>query len=287
MQSENYTSDIIVNNSTTILIEKNISNDIHNDIHNDNNNHNDNHNHKKENSIVPFWIKNPNILFEQKYISEFFPIDSMSYEQKLNAITRSVILLTIIGFLFTKSIRLLLISFITIGAIYLVYYYHELEKSKNLEKVKINSIKENFKGQAKDYYNNHNIPIPDNLFQNPDSNNPFSNVLMSDYHYNPTLNKKPAPPSFNRNINGKILEQAKKTVMEANPDQPNIADKLFKDLGEEFVFEQSLHQFYSNPGTTIPNDQGAFADFCYGSMVSCKEGNAFACVRNMAPYNLH
>jgi hypothetical protein len=209
----------------------------------------------------------------------------MTYEQKLNAITRSVILLTIIGFLFTNSIRLLLISSITIGAIFLVYYYHELEKSKNLEKKKNVSLKENFEGQAKDFYNNNNIPIPKNLFQNPESHNPFSNVLMSDYHYN--RDKKPAPPSFNKNINEDILNQAKKTVMEANPDQPDIADKLFKDLGEQLVFEQSLHQFYSNPGTTIPNDQAAFADFCYGSMVSCKEGNAFACVRNMAPYNLH
>jgi hypothetical protein len=274
MQSEKYISDIsnnIVKNSTNIVVEKNNNVDYDSDT--------------EGNPIVPFWINNPNILFQQQYISEFFPIDSMTYEQKLNAITRSVILLTIIGFLFTNSIRLLLISCITIGAIFLVYYYHELEKSKNLEKKKIVSLKENFEGQAKDFYDNNNIPIPNNLFQNPESHNPFSNVLMSDYHYNP--NKKPAPPSFNKNINEEILNQAKKTVMEANPDQPDIANKLFKDLGEELVFEQSLHQFCSNPGTTIPNDQAAFADFCYGSMVSCKEGNAFACIRNMAPYNLH
>ena len=233
--------------------------------------------------IIPFWINNPNILFQQQYIFEFFPVDSMTYEQKLNTVTRTVIILTIIGFLFTRSIRLLLISFVTIGAIYLIYYYHELEKNKFLSKKKITSIKEGFDGPAKDFYQKNNIPIPNNLFQNPDSNNPFSNVLMTDYDYNP--NKKPAPPSFNKNINDEILNQAKKTVMESNPDQPDIADKLFKDLGEQFVFEQSLHQFYSNPGTTIPNDQGAFADFCYGSMISCKEGNAFACARNMAPRN--
>ena len=121
MQSEKYISDIsnnIVKKSTTIVVEKNNNVDYDSDT--------------EGNPIVPFWINNPNILFQQQYISEFFPIDSMTYEQKLNAITRSVILLTIIGFLFTNSIRLLLISCITIGAIFLVYYYHELEKSKNL-----------------------------------------------------------------------------------------------------------------------------------------------------------
>jgi hypothetical protein len=64
----------------------------------------------------------------------------------------------------------------------------------------------------------------------------------------------------------------------------DIADKIFHDLGEQLVFEQSMRPFYSNPGTTIPNDQTSFAEFCYGSMVSCKEGNKFACARNLGRY---
>ena len=58
--------------------------------------------------------------------------------------------------------------------------------------------------------------------------------------------------------------------------------KLFKDAGSELMFEQSLRPFNSNPSTTIPNDQAGFAEFCYGSMISCKEGNQFACARNLA-----
>jgi hypothetical protein len=103
---------------------------------------------------------------------------------------------------------------------------------------------------------------------------------MSDYDYN--VNKKPAPPMYNQNVSGDVLSQAMQLVRESNPDQPDIADKLFKDLGEQYVFEQSLRPFYSNPSTTIPNDQEAFADFCYGSMGSCKDGNQFACARNLA-----
>jgi hypothetical protein len=105
---------------------------------------------------------------------------------------------------------------------------------------------------------------------------------MTDYEFN--VDKKPAPPAFNANVNNSILDSAMTLVSEANPDQPDIADKLFKDLGEQFVFEQSLRPFSSNPNTTIPNDQQAFADFCYGSMVSCKEGNRFACARNLSRY---
>jgi hypothetical protein len=164
-----------------------------------------------------------------------------------------------------------------------MYHYHTLEKHKTETK----KFKEGFSQQAKDYLteNKYSVPRPisNNTFSNPDSSNPFSNVLNTDYDFNP--DRKPAPPSFNENVNKKILKEAKQFVMDANPDQPDIADKLFKDLGEELVFEQSLRQFNSNPNTTIPNDQTAFADFCYGSMVSCKEGNMFACARNMPRYN--
>jgi len=234
--------------------------------------------HRKKRSI-PFWSENPNIIFDQRFIFEFFPIDNMSYEQKLNSITRTIIILTVLGYIFSQNIRVLIIGSLTIGVVYLMHYYHTIEK----EKIEIKKGKEGFiSDPVKDYLDSENIPIRDDVFQEPDSGNPFSNVLMTDYDYNP--NKKPAPPSFNENVNQKILTGAKKLVVEANPDQPDIADKLFKDLGEQLVFEQSLRQFNSNPGTTIPNDQGAFAEFCYGSMISCKEGNNFACARNMSHY---
>jgi hypothetical protein len=233
--------------------------------------------------LVPFWINNPNVLFQQEYITEFYPIETMTYEQKLNAITRTIIILTIVGFAFTQSFRLLLISLITICVIYVMYYYHELEKAKTENKKKVVSIKEGFEGPGYDFLQRNGIPIPNDVFQEPESHNPFSNVMMTDYDYNP--NKKPAPPSFNQNINQKILSQAKQMVIDSNPGQPDIADKLFADLGEQLTFEQSLQPFYSNPGSTIPNDQGAFAEFCYGGMISCKEGNAFACARNLTHYN--
>jgi len=233
---------------------------------------------------VPIFTENPNVLFQQKYIFEFFPVDSMTYEQKLNAIARTVIVLTVVSFAFTQNIRTLLVGVITLGAVFVMYFYHEKERKKNDSK-KLTDTKEGFEGPALAYYVENNIPIPADVFTTPDSSNPFSNVLMTDYEYNP--NKKPAPPAFNKNINEQILTQAKKLVNEANPDQPDLSNKLFKDLGEQMEFEQSLRQFNSNPATTIPNDQGAFAEFCYGSMISCKEGNKFACARNLSRHTLY
>jgi hypothetical protein len=43
--------------------------------------------------IIPFWSENPNVLLQGKYIGEFFPISDMTFNQKLNAITRSILVL--------------------------------------------------------------------------------------------------------------------------------------------------------------------------------------------------
>ena len=51
---------------------------------------------------IPFWSENPNILLQQKYMFEFFPVDAMGYNQKLNAVTRTIIVLTILGFIFRE-----------------------------------------------------------------------------------------------------------------------------------------------------------------------------------------
>jgi hypothetical protein len=231
---------------------------------------------------IPFWANDPNILFQPSYIFELFPMDSMTYEQKLNAVTRTIIILTLFGFFISRSFQIVTVSIVTIAAIYVMYYYHNKERKKIESKKIVEEIKEGFANPATDYLNNNNMPVDPNIFMPPNSANPFSNVLVTDYEFNP--NKKPAEPAYVKSTNDKILSSAKKLVDEANPNHPNISDKLFRDLGDELEFEQSLRQFTSNPATTIPNDQGAFAEFCYGSMISCKEGNLFACARNLSHY---
>jgi len=216
---------------------------------------------------IPFWGEDPNILLQS---FELFPVDSMTYNQNLNAITRLVILITILGFIFTRNFKLIIIAIITLAAIFVLFTIQKKGK-------------ESFKNVTTDLIKkSKNPPNYQNTFDQPSSTNPFSNVLIPDYEFNP--DKKPAPPSFNMNTNNDILNKAKQTVSELNPGQPDISDKLFRDLGEQYVFEQSLRPFYSTASTTIPNDQQAFAEFCYGSMISCKEGNPFACARNLSRY---
>ena len=54
-------------------------------------------------------------------------------------------------------------------------------------------------------------------------------------------------------------------------------DRLFKDLGDNLSFQNNMRNFHSMPNTTIPNGQKAFAEFCYGNMPSCKDGDNEQC----------
>lgn len=234
---------------------------------------------KQKHNTIPFWSENPNVLFQPQYLMEFFPVECMSFSQSLNAISRTVILISLIVFFFTKNLNFIIVMGITLYSIHFYYLSQTNEAKKNQNK----GLTENFESPGLAVVNDSSYnkgKSINNSFDNSTPSNPFCNVLLPDYEYN--TDKKPAPPSYTLDTNNSILTQAKNTVKELNPDQPDIADKLFKDLGEQLEFEQSMRNFYSTPSTTIPNDQAAFAEFCYGGMISCKEGNLFACARNLS-----
>jgi Family of unknown function (DUF5762) len=224
----------------------------------------------------PFWTQNPNILMDKDYMLEFFPTGEMTFNQKLNAVTRSVLILTVMGLILTSNpLKMVFIGFFCVLSIIAMFHYYKKAEGFDLSPAPVDP--------AIDYLDetdllDSNVP----LFQQPSPKNPYGNVLVSDYELNPE--KLPAPPASNPIVQDMVTTNALKMVQEANPGQPDIAQKLFRDINEQLNFEQMNRQFVSNPATTIPNDQGAFADFCYGSMLSCKEGNLFACARNTSHY---
>ena len=211
-----------------------------------------------------FWLKNPMILIDKNHITQLWPEKNMQLEDKLNAMTRFILVLTILGFIFTNSTKVIISGVVTLAVIIMLYF----SKSNN-KKITLDDLKrEGFT----------NREVYENLkpnFTTPTSNNPMMNVLVNEYGENPQ--RKQAAPSFNQEVTEDINEAVKKNLIE----EQNVDPRLFQNLGDNFVFDQSMRNFYTTPNTKIPNDQKGFAEFCYGTMVSCKEGNEFACERNM------
>lgn len=193
---------------------------------------------------MPFWIKEPTILFNQKYISQIWPYESLSYDEKLNASTRFVILITLLGYILINHIMIIVLGLIVVGSIVILYMYNKKE------------------GMFNPYYK-----VTD---QQPiDENNPFGNVLMSDYKYNPNKQDSNPPNSYSPSLEQKINSKVMDFVIQENHDNSDI-HKLFNDTGDHFTFEQNLRQFSSNPSTTIPNNQAKFLEYCYGTLPSEK-----------------
>jgi hypothetical protein len=255
----------------------------------------DNQNSYLKNNAIPFWVTNPNILLDTRYMTEWFPIEGMSYNQKLNAISRLVILLTVISFVFLRAFRLLWIGGVCLLVIFLLHYSQTRSVGGGGGKQEGffgNVANDKFRGidPALHAIVNFSTNDPSKIgkkeyFDIPKINNPYNNVLVTDIVDNP--DKLPAPPAYYPETEKAILDRTKEAIQKMNPTFPGIMKKLFSSFDDHFEFEQSMRQFHSNPSTTVPNDQGAFAEFCYGEMISCKEGNQFACARDSARYNLY
>ena len=80
------------------------------------------------NDTVQFWSKDLNVLL--KYPLEFFPSDTMTYIQKLNALSRIILVLTIGSFIVTRNIRLLFVGALTLTAIAYMHYVRATGEEK-------------------------------------------------------------------------------------------------------------------------------------------------------------
>jgi len=207
-----------------------------------------------------FWLNDPTILLNKDYITELWPSPDLSLESKLNAITRLIIILGILGYFLTHSWKIPITTVITLVALMVVY---KTQKSNDKREKYSNLI-------AKEGFLNPNLhSVNHNNFTKPEKKNPLMNVLLPEITDNP--NRPAAAPSFNPAVEKEINEKAGNV----GPDP-----RLFVDLGDKLSFENSMRQFYPTANTKIPNDQTAFAEFCYGNMPSCKDGTGLQCVKD-------
>ena len=210
--------------------------------------------------MVSFWLENPNSLLNKNYVTEIWPNSDFDLARKLNAITRLIIILTILGYFFTKSPYIPVSALVSI--VILVIIYKTKMKTEKVEEF-VGSFKKR-DAAVKDL-----DTILQKEFTMPTKKNPVMNVLMTEYSENPK--RKPAAPSYNEVVEEEINEKAQRKD-----------NKLFKNLGDNLSFEHSMRNFYAMPNTKIPNNQKDFAMFCYGNMPSCKEGDALQCSKNNA-----
>ena len=188
---------------------------------------------------MTFWIHNYKVLFKQDELV-FWPTEDMSMDEKLNAITRFIIVLSLLGCVLTQTIKFLWIGLATI--VLIVVYRNNIKPQ------------EPFKQQR----SQHTVPT---------EKNPLMNVLLPEINGNP--NRKKALDSYSPDTEKDINDNVKKM----------LDPRIYKGINNEMTLEYSMRNFYTTANTTIPNDQDGFSKFCYGDMISSKEGNEIALLK--------
>lgn len=221
---------------------------------------------------APFWTESPYILISE--YMDFFPFSGASQKcttGALNSLTRFGIYLGVLLAVLYRSYQYL---FISIGlAILGVAAYYGMRYKGTLREGFTDIVAPtllnapgfqppNFVGGA--YVADKNVAdvIGASDRTGPTDANPFMNVLINEIKDNPT--RGPA-----LTITGK--------------DGSNDIDDVFQtrmygDPTDVFQHNQNQRTWVIQPSTSIPNDQGSFANWLYRVPGrTCKEGNNSAC----------
>ena len=189
----------------------------------------------------PFWTSNATVLFDKKRLVEFIPTSDMTYEEKLNALTRFFLYSTVLLLLYMREWWPIYIFLL--GAVFTIFLYKTSKTTRSSPKPY----------KPEDTYK---LPVDTyNVTQctRPTRMNPFMNVLFTEWTDNPNR-----PPSCEyKGINDDI--------------ESNFDYNLYKDIDDIFNKNNSQREFYTTPITTIPNDQGSFARWLYSVPSTCKE----------------
>jgi hypothetical protein len=200
--------------------------------------------------MEPFWYEDFSVLYKFENLTKFFPSRHFNYAEKLNALVRFSFYIAFLLVLYKNNSNYLYIPIITL----LITYYLFNNRDK---------VNEFFNGS---YIDNNLKPTYDNPFMNP-------NLIVHDP-------KTFLPKQTNKKVRFDVNHH-----IDTNDDvktKEEIADKfnarLYQSVGDIFEKENSQRQFYSVPSRTYPNDQTAFAKWCYGLEDTCKAGNDSKCL---------
>lgn len=199
-----------------------------------------------------FWTQNTGVLIQTDRLIEFVPTIDMTKDERLNALARLGIYIGIVLTLYLGKAWPLYIP--VIGLAFTAFLH------KTQPQVKVPPKYPSDETPKTDDPNPF-IPSEQPVCIPPTRNNPFMNVMLNEYVDNPTR-----PPACE-------YEDVHEEV------ENNFHYNLYQDLGDNmWEKNNSQRQFYTNPNTTIPNEQGKFARACFLTGPTCKTDQS-ACLR--------
>lgn len=202
------------------------------------------------------WYNDFKVLFNQNALS-IIPINTMTVNEQYNAAMRFSLYFSILVYILSKGVNKKIFIVPILTTLFTIISSKSEKYLKNKEKYK-NDVDLYDDDEDDDDGDSHNNGT---FCTKPTKDNPFMNVMISDYTTNP---ERKGACNYNNNISKKIKDI--------------YFEKTYRDVNNIFDTNNSFRQYYTMPNTTIPNDQIEFAKRLYGiEGKTCKEGNGKKC----------
>lgn len=214
-----------------------------------------------------FWYHDMSIIIQSNRLTEFFPTNDQTLEERFNALVRLSLYSSLILYYYHRNYRYFSIF---IGTLLLTYYIYTNDPEKSLKDIDMEIAKKQSQSQKPQESRVESLEnVEKAVCTRPTLDNPFMNVTMKDY----------------LNIDEKTQQMVDRPVACDTTDE-NVKrsmdemfnHNLFKDVNDVFGKMNSQRQFYTMPNTTIPNAQDDFAKWLYANPKTCKEDQEF-CLR--------
>jgi hypothetical protein len=191
-----------------------------------------------------FWTEDINELFK----AELIPTDYMTIDDKLNTLTRLIIFVCLILVFLLQDTKILLLMIILVLIIIVIWSYQNTSEADTAS-----------------FTNEKHIEvINQKICTKPSKDNPFMNPSLLDLKYGATETSGACPVTDNMEKMDELFDTT-----------------MYKNADDIYNRSSSNRQFYTVPGSSIPNDQASFANWLYNRGKSCKESNETQCYNNL------
>ena len=193
----------------------------------------------------PFWINDPGIIYKN---INFNLLSESTYNAKLNILTRFIIIVSILLYLLDNNNNLyIILGLICIICIILINKMCKKETFNELQKETFNELQKEYK--------NSQLPLRESDYFNSTNNinNPLKNINITKYGEKPKFSDSSKSTDLNKYINNKFFQTT-----------------------EQYLFDTNCRQYHTMPNNKLPNEQGNFANWLYGTTDNCKSDSIYA-----------
>ena len=222
------------------------------------------------------WFNNIEILFDRKYLFDIIPSQVMTFNKKINVITRFSLYLSLLLFILTLNNKYFYIIIIMVSITYILHIFSirdNFENNKNMD-VKYNEL-----NSSSDNNDTNNDTNKYNWSDNDvtENDNSINNESVNSNEYENITNKKCKLPTKENPFMNLLVNENYNNTNNSCVINKNIDNKISNIVSDKIIGSTNIYNnrnslenvFYTMPNNKVPNDQAAFAKWCYDTPISC------------------